>query len=97
MADTARQCKVVTQVGNQAHANEPIRRAVARVAAIKGDGPAPLSNFALSGPFTETVLLGNLAVRVRKKILWDGANMRATNAPEAAQFIRREYRKGWEV
>lgn len=67
------------------------------LAAIRGDGPAPLSNFALSGPFTETVLLGSLAIRTGKHLLWDAENMRATNAPEAAPYIRRDYRKGWEV
>ena len=60
-------------------------------------GSAPLSGFDYSGPFTETVLLGNLAVRLGKRIKWDGPNLRATNAPEAASIIKREYRKGWEV
>jgi len=64
--------------------------------AIKNDGVA-LSHFAHSGPFTETVLLGNLAVRLGKKIKWDGKNLAATNAPEAAALIRRAYRKGWEI
>ena len=65
--------------------------------AIRGVGSEPLSGFAYSGPFTETVLLGNLAVRIGKRIEWDGPNLRATNAPEAASIIKREYRKGWEV
>jgi hypothetical protein len=63
---------------------------------IKAGGD-PLSGFAYSGPFTETVLLGNLAVRLGKKLDWDGAALKATNAPEADALIRREYRKGWEV
>jgi len=67
------------------------------LAAIKGEGHAPLMRFELSGPFSETVLLGNLAVRTGKKIQWDAAKLKAINAPEADQFIRREYRKGWEV
>jgi hypothetical protein len=33
----------------------------------------------------------------RKKLLWDGENMRITNLEEANQFVGREYRKGWEV
>ncbi len=66
------------------------------VEACKG-GPAALSNFDHSGPFTETVLLGNLAIRLGKKIAWDGPNMRALNAPEADQLIRRPYRRGWEI
>jgi predicted dehydrogenase len=65
--------------------------------AIRGTGHAPLSGFDQSGPFTETVLLGNLAIRLGKKITWDGPNLKATNAPEADHLIRRKYRKGWEV
>ena len=65
--------------------------------AIRGVGHAPLSGFDRSGPFTETVLLGNLAIRLGKKLDWDGAKLQATNAPEADPIIRREYRKGWEI
>jgi predicted dehydrogenase len=64
--------------------------------AIKSGTPA-LSNFASSGPFSETVLLGNLALRVGKRIEWDAKKMVAKNAPEAAAIVRRPYRKGWEL
>jgi predicted dehydrogenase len=65
--------------------------------AIKG-GPPALSNFTeWGGPLAETVLLGNLAIRVGRKIEWDAAAMKATNAPEADPYVRREYRKGWEL
>lgn len=67
------------------------------VDAIREVGSEPLSGFAYSGPFTETVLLGNLAVRLGKRIAWDGINLKATNAPEAEELIKRPYRKGWEV
>lgn len=66
------------------------------IEACKG-GPPALSNFANSGPFAETVLLGNLAIRLGKPIEWDGPNMKATNAPEADELIQRPYRKGWEL
>jgi hypothetical protein len=46
---------------------------------------------------TEIILLGCVAMRVGKKLEWDGPNMKAKNAPEAAQFVKRDYRKGWEV
>jgi predicted dehydrogenase len=65
--------------------------------AIRGVGHAPLSGFEYSGPFTETVLLGNLAIRLGKKLDWDGANLKATNAPEADSLIKRRYRIGWEI
>ena len=39
----------------------------------------------------------DVAYRVGRKLEWDSANLRATNAPEAAPFIRREYRPGWSL
>jgi predicted dehydrogenase len=63
---------------------------------IKGGKPCS-SNFDYSGPMTEMVLLGNLAVRTGKRVEWDAKNMRATNVPEANQYVSREYRKGWEI
>jgi hypothetical protein len=33
----------------------------------------------------------------RRKLLWDGANMKITNFEDANQFVGREYRKGWEM
>lgn len=66
------------------------------ILACKGLGPMPASNFQYAGWTTESNHLGNVAYRTGKKIEWDYANLRAKNAPEAGQFIRREYRKGWE-
>lgn len=66
------------------------------LAAIKG-GPIALSNFDYAGPFTEVVLLGNLAVRLGKKITWDAANMKAVGLPEADVLIKGEFRQGWEL
>ncbi|MBC8868218.1 MAG: gfo/Idh/MocA family oxidoreductase, partial [Planctomycetes bacterium] len=53
--------------------------------------------FDYSGPLTETVLLGNVAYRAGKKLLWDAENAKATNCPDADQFIRHEYRRGWTL
>jgi predicted dehydrogenase len=64
--------------------------------ACKG-GKAPYSNFDIAAYLTEIILLGCVALRVGKKLDWDGPNMRAKNAPEAAQFVKREYRKGWTL
>ncbi len=66
------------------------------LAACRG-GPAPGSNWDFSGPLSEAVLAGNLAIRLAKPIDWDGPNIKATNAPEAAPLIRREYRQGWAL
>ncbi len=66
------------------------------IRACKG-GPPACSNFDVSGPFTEVVVLGNLALRLGKKIDWDGVNMKAKGLPEADQYIHAQYRKGWEI
>jgi predicted dehydrogenase len=70
------------------------------------------SSFDYAGPLTETVLMGNLAIRSynlrekhgnrfnypgRKKLLWDGINMKITNFEAANQFVKRKYRKGWSL
>jgi predicted dehydrogenase len=64
------------------------------VAAVRG-GPAALSNFDYAGMLTEALLLGNIAIRTGKKLEWDGPAMKCTNCPEADQYIKTEYRKGW--
>ena len=66
------------------------------IEAIKG-GPAALSNFDYAARLTETILLGNIALRCGKTIEWDPAEMKVTNVPEANGFVRREYRKGWAL
>jgi hypothetical protein len=70
------------------------------------------SSFDFAGPLTESILMGNLAIRScnlrkkngkrydypgRKKLLWDGDNMKITNFDEANQFVRRNYREGWNL
>jgi predicted dehydrogenase len=66
------------------------------LAACKG-GPAASANFEYSARLTELVLLGNVALRTGKKLLWDAAAMKATNAPEADAYLKESYRKGWEL
>lgn len=56
------------------------------------------SHFAQSGPMAEAVLLGTIAIRVPDQLLtWDSAKMKFPNYPAAEKFLRRTYRKGWEV
>ena len=65
--------------------------------ACKGGKPAS-SNFDYSGPLSEMVLMGNLAVRFpNKKLLWDGPNMQVTNDAGANAYVRRQYRQGWTL
>jgi predicted dehydrogenase len=67
------------------------------VEAAKGNKPREycMSNFSYAGPMTETILLGNVALRAGRKIEWDGANLRITNIPEANKYLSKEYRAGW--
>jgi predicted dehydrogenase len=68
------------------------------VAAIRAGKPQlALSNFEYAGLLTEAMLLGNVAIRAGRKIDWDGPAMKITNAPEAQQFLSREYRRGWTL
>lgn len=56
------------------------------------------SHFDYACPLTETVLLGNLALRFPgKKLAWSAADLKVTNHEAANRFIRRKYREGWEV
>ena len=55
------------------------------------------AGFAYSGPFTEALLVGNLATRLQKPIEWDAEKMRATSAPEADRFIHKTYRQGFGI
>lgn len=63
--------------------------------ACRGGKPAGSDFVRHSGILTETPLLGNIAMRVGRKIAWDGPNMKITNDAVADRFIRREYRDGW--
>ena len=60
------------------------------------DGVPSGSNFEYAVPLTETVLLGNLALRTGEKIYWNAKKMRATNnVPGVEELIHREYRSGY--
>jgi predicted dehydrogenase len=78
------------------------------VRAIKEGKPdLAMSNFDYAALLTETILLGNVAMRAGKpeevkkrqfrRLEWDGPNMKVTNAPEAEQYIKPEPRKGWSL
>jgi predicted dehydrogenase len=85
-------------------------------ACIAGYGKGVTSSpFEYAGPFTESILIGNLALRSwmlrdnpegkrtvdkylgRKKLFWDAKNMKVTNYDLANQFVKRDYRDGWEL
>ncbi len=65
--------------------------------ACRGNGKTA-ANFDYAGPLTESVLLGGVASRFPKTTLeWNAAEIKFNNVPEANQYLRRKYRKGWEV
>ncbi|GAB1449962.1 Gfo/Idh/MocA family oxidoreductase [Draconibacterium sp.] len=73
------------------------------ILACKGGEPAG-SNYDWAGPLTETVLLGNIALRpeLREKLsfqslAFDSEKLSFPNMPEADKFIHREYREGWKL
>jgi hypothetical protein len=54
-------------------------------------------DFDYSGTMMEQMLLGLVAHRVGKKIAYDPATGRVTNAPEANDYLKRTYRSGWTL
>jgi predicted dehydrogenase len=67
------------------------------IRACKG-GVAACSNFDYSGPLSEMVLMGNLAIRFPdRKLLWDGEKMQVTNDKAANAFVHRQYRDGYTL
>lgn len=64
--------------------------------ACKGGEPA-CSNFDYAGPFTENILLGNVALRCEGKLMWDTEKMKFTNNKKANEYVHMEYRKGWSL
>ena len=67
------------------------------VEAVRGNGSTSAS-FDYAGPLTEAILLGGVASRFPKaKLEWDAAKLQFTSVADANQYLRRTYRKGWEV
>ena len=70
------------------------------VNSVKGEyEPGTMSNFEYAGRLTETILVGNLAMRAGEgqRIEWDAKNLKSINRPEVNDFVKREYREGWEI
>jgi predicted dehydrogenase len=81
----------VNNRGDQGQKNEWVE-------AIKAGKPElALSNFDYAGLLTAAFLLGNVAVRTGKPLSWDGEKGVSPDNPDAAKFVRREYRKGWDL
>jgi predicted dehydrogenase len=63
--------------------------------AIKGEGPAPGSNFDYAAPLTEVVLLGALAQRTGRTLEWDAEAMQVKGQPDLEPFLKEPARDGW--
>ena len=67
------------------------------IRACKG-GEASCSNFSISGPYAEWMLLGAICWRFpNEKLLWDGKNLRFTNNEKANDYMKPKFRQGWEL
>ena len=65
---------------------------------VRGNVKSTVCDFDYSGPMTETVLLGTIAMlNPQQKLAWDAPNLRFTNSDTANAMVRDEYREGWEV
>ena len=60
-------------------------------------GDAAVSDFSVSGPYAEWMLLGVIAFRVPGKLLLDSKALRFTNSAEANKYVKPTFRKGWEL
>jgi hypothetical protein len=67
--------------------------------AIRAGKPAlASSNFDIAARLTETMLLGNIAVRFAgQRLDWDAAKQQFANSDAASKLVRVEYRKGWDL
>lgn len=61
------------------------------------DGSQPMASFAYAAPFTEAMLLGNVALRAGRAIRYDGAAGQVVGDPEANALLTRHYRRGFEL
>ena len=75
-----------------------VRQKAEWFAMMKDPSKPAYSNFDIAAYLTEIILLGAIALRVgvKTKLDWDGPSMRSTNVSDAAKFVRRQNRKGWE-
>ena len=67
-----------------------------RLQACKGNAKT-VCNFDYASRLDETMLVGNVAMRTGKTLHWEAEKQIAANAPEADEFIRPQFRKGWSL
>jgi len=64
---------------------------------IHGTSSKTHCDFDYSGAMIEQMLLGLVAHRAAKRIEYDPASGRVTNASEANDYLKRQYRSGWTL
>ena len=62
-------------------------------------GTPAYSNFDIAAYLAEIILLGDVALRLGegRRMEWDGPNMKSPSHPEAARFVTRQNRGGWDA
>jgi predicted dehydrogenase len=60
-------------------------------------GTQPMANFDYAAPFTEAMLLGNIALRTPGRVEYDSAAMRITNVAAANELLGKRYTRGFEL
>ena len=79
------------------HGGNRLRQPADHSLVIKAGKPElALSNFDYAGPMTEALLLGNVALRVGRRLNWDGEKLEFSNYGDANQFVSKPYREGWK-
>ncbi len=91
--DTNEACKAVPQTipRSPGHMQEWFR--------MMKEGTPAYSNFDIAAYLAEVILLGCVALRLGEgvRMEWDGPNMKSTNLPAAARFVKRNNRRGWDA
>jgi hypothetical protein len=64
--------------------------------AMRG-GEAPWASFDYAGPFSEFLMLGNIATQVQGELEYDPLAGTFPMSPEAARLLGPEYREGWSL
>jgi hypothetical protein len=60
-------------------------------------GKVSRGNYLNCGDLAEAICLGNLALRMDRRLEWDRDSQTVTNLAEANEFVARKCRKGWEL
>ncbi len=84
--------------------NERVPKTLKRVPGIHNDwvngirnSAMTVSDFSYSGPLTESIILGTLAIRTGKGLEWSSKDMKISGNKEAADLVNVEARKGWRT